>query len=140
MKVKVKKVLEEQSMVILSIDGVDCTYLINRPEPLTHVDARLLQYTMDSSFLRIMSESVYTTNWFTSLCRLFTFWRVPTNVLMMREDGQVVNMTEGKAHSYFGSKVVAFIQSVGIPLDVEGQECLVLTKSDLEKIEKGHLK
>ena len=140
MKVKVKEVKEEQGLIVLSIDGVDCAYFIQRPEPLTHADARLLQYAMDVSFLKSMTAMISTPSLFASIRRFFGFGKQSTQVMMVRQDGQIVNMTPGEVLSFFGPKVADFIRLVGMPLDVEGEECVVLTKCDVEKIEKGQLK
>lgn len=141
LKVKIKEVREEDNVVVLSVNGVDNAYLLSRPQPLDAYDTQLLRHTMDMKFLQAMTESVQEPRPFVMVRRFFGgLFKKSSYVNIIREDGTTLFLTEDKAHSFFGPKVIDFIQRHGIPIEVEGKQCMVLTPHDLERLEKGDLR
>jgi len=57
MKHKVKLVKVVDDVITLRVDGVLCAYLIQRPQPLSFADAALLRGVMDTSLLKVLTES-----------------------------------------------------------------------------------
>jgi len=141
LKVKIKEVREQENLVVLSVNGVDNAYLLNRSQPLSPYDAQMLRHTMDMKFLEAMVTTVQQPKPFIMVRRFFGgLFKRTSYVNIVRDDGTTLFLTDDKAHSFFGPKVVDFIRRYGIPLEVEGKQCMVLTPQDMERLERGDLK
>lgn len=139
LKVKIKKVDEARNMVYLTVNGEDCAYFLSRPQPLQPSDALMLRGALDDSFMRSML-SVANPGFFSFIRNFFT--RSLSNrmyVNVVDPSGRNVLMTEHNADSWFGVRAVRFIRKHGLPMEVEGQNCYVLTPRDLERLRKGDI-
>ena len=55
MKHKVKLVSVHEDIITLKVDGVLCSYLVQRPQPLSPADARMLQTVMNNRLFESLS-------------------------------------------------------------------------------------
>lgn len=124
MKVKVKSTDERSRTVTLSVDGVPCTYFIDRPQPLTAHDIAVLHAAMDTTWMYAIMEEVH-----------------PKTSLSSLVDRFLLSLRRRKPATYvfINSAVADFVRREAVPLEVDGQQCYVLTPDMLSTIEKGVL-
>ena len=126
-------------------------YNVRHPQPLDvrtgrfqSASMKVLHYASDEMFLRAMVNAVSAPTSLMVLKRFFGFWKRTVMTYIMCKDGRVLELSQGessgKTISFFGPKIADFLEKLGVPLDLDGRECLVITKSDLEKIKKGELR
>ena len=141
MKHKVKLVRVEGEVMTLSVDGVLCSYLIQRSSPLSSQDAAMMRSVMDTQFLEALKSSVLSP---------VGFWRglllklrglsgyVLTRVV--RPDGKVFEefVKPENVSKSFGEMVADYIRNVSVEVDIDKKtKGVVMLKSDVDKIRKG---
>ena len=127
MKHKVKYIGTHEDIITLRVDGVPCSYLIQRPQPLGSADATMLRNVMDTKYIELLTASVGFVHprrdpW-AFLAKLFSgVWERRARV------------------SLFGEAVADYIEKVGVEVDIdEKTRGVVLLKSDIGEIRKGRI-
>ncbi len=143
-KVKLVKVINDN--IILKVDGTLCEYLIQRPQPLSPVDAKMLRGVMDERFLSAMSHSLSAsyTNWGFLRNLLYRLRGLGGAVLtyVVHADGRACAtfVKPGYVLKTFGESVADYIEKVSIEVDISKKvKSFVLLKSDIDKIRKGEI-
>ncbi len=143
-KVKLVKVVNEN--IILKVDGALCEYLIQRPQPLSPVDAKMLRGVMDERFLSAMSHSLNAsyTNWGFLRNLLYRLRGLGGAVLtyVVHADGRAFEtfVKPGYVLKTFGESVADYIERVCVEVDISKKvKSFVLLKSDIDKIRKGEI-
>ena len=128
-KHKVKLVDVCGDVILLRIDGELCSYLIQRPQPLSFVDSTMLRSMRDASTLEALARVHVAMarpherllQWF------FGLWRHRVDVPFSLPSN--------------GERIADYIEKVGIKLDIdESVKGVVLLETDVEKIREGRLK
>ena len=125
MKHKVKLMHVHEDTITLKVDGVLCSYLIQRPQPLSFADANMLRATMDTRLL----ESLVASSGFVSPSRRLT--SIAWNF---------IKAFGGRKSELllFGQAVADYIEKVGVEVDIDKEtKGVVLLKTDVDRIRKG---
>lgn len=128
-KMKVKVLRAENGVIDLCIDGVSCTYLASRPEPLGSRDVGVLRNMLDNSFLEAMCLRESSAGYEHPITRL---WSQFTFRLRRREHPTV-------AQAFGVPAVGRYISENGIAIDIEGTVYTVVPPELLEALERGEL-
>lgn len=127
-KMKVKVLRAENDVIDLLVDGVPCTYLASRPQPLAARDIGAVRQALDFSLLE-------------SLCRAGASVQpeFPLARLWRRFVGQC-RKREAVVTTVFRAPVIAgYIRENGLPLDIDGVTYTLVPPRLLEALEKGDL-
>jgi len=123
MKHRVKLLRVHDDYFDLLVDGVQCSYLIQRPQPLGIGDAALLRSTMDTRLIESLAQASGLVRpkrgmlqWFCDL------WNHRSSVHL------------------FGESVASYIEKVGVVVNINKKtKGVVLLKSDVDKIREGKI-
>jgi len=140
-KHKVKLVRVEGEVMTLSVDGVLCSYLIQRSSPLSSQDAAMMRSVMDTQFLEALKSSVLTpVGFWRSLLLKFRGFSGYVLIRIVQSDGKVFEefLKLGNVSKSFGEIVADYIKNVGVGVDIDKKtKGVVILKSDVDKIRKG---
>jgi len=124
--VKAKILSCKDGALCVLVDGVSYNFHIARPTPLTSKDARMI---LDNSLASMyMAGIMYPVERFDS--KLSQLWHGFVSQMRKRDTTLYVD-TLG---------VLIFLRNNALPMEIEGEECLVLTPRVLEKLRKGDLR
>ena len=138
MKHKVKLVGVQGDIIHLKVDGASCSYLIQRPLPLSFADPNMLRSVMDTRLLESLFQSSgmmrprrRLLQWFSGLWRRkVEFTSLPHTSTMQSLFPRSIN----------GERIADYIEKVGIKLDIDEEvKGVVLLESDVERIRGGNL-
>jgi len=133
MKHRVKVVGVRDGLIDLKVDGVVMTFLIDRPRPLDPLDATMLRSVLDDSFLKMVYQGASlkrsVREWLSDWWHRKFGWRalpIPTPL-----PGQKLEAT------MIWHEIATRIEGVGIEVDLDGVTCVVVRKSDMDRILGG---
>ena len=127
MKHKVKLVGVQGDIIHLKVDGASCSYLIQRPLPLSFADP-IESLFQSSGMMRPRRRLL---QWFSGLWRRkVEFTSLPHTSTMQSLFPRSIN----------GERIADYIEKVGIKLDIDEEvKGVVLLESDVERIRGGNL-
>ena len=127
---KVKIISAIGNVINLSVNGVPYSYYISRPEPLLAKDAHLIldHYSM-------LQPLKWVRPWVSPVDKLQEMFK--RFVLQLRKRVPVTVEEFLESYGTVELHTTNWIRENAIPLDVEGQSCLVLTPEMLVKMERG---
>lgn len=120
---RVKVLSAGHDVIHLLVDGTPYSYVVGHPQPLTAQDLRMY---LDNRMLDAMT---------TTLSALTGAREHP----IKRFFGRFCRRGVAPVVVYMNHVFVDWIRKSAVPLEVQGEACLVLTPAMLEKLEKGDL-
>lgn len=124
---KTKVLSCDGNLLCVLVDGIAYNFHLGHAKPLTSRDMRLL---MDQNMISssLVSTIMYPVERFDS--KLSKLWH-----------GFVSQMRKRDTNLYINTQwVLNYIREHALPMDIDGEECYVLTPGMMHKLEKGDLK
>jgi len=145
MKHRVKVVSAKNDVITLKVDGVLCSYLVQRPQPLTIADTGLLKVAMDTNILECMSRELPMYTLVGIWQRLLLKLRGLGGYVLTRvvhSDGRVFEefVRPGCVSRSFGETVADYLVAIGVEVDIDKEtKGVIILKSDVDKVREGNL-
>jgi len=142
-KHKVRLMKVEDDFFECLVDGERCSYMIQRPQPLSSADANMLRNVTDTRFIATMMSSMLTPVglWQRWLSRFRGFGGYVLTQAV-KSDGQVQSafVRPGTVTKSFGERVATYLEKVGVEANIDKKtRGLIVLKTDVDKVREGKI-
>lgn len=135
-KVKVLKAVDGR--LVLLVDGIHYTFLLDRPAPLTHLESTALRAVLDTNLLMALTRDVTAMGGQRSGRSLMT--KIIGNVWHGRSTDIPLPSTKLSISEHSREGVSDYLERMGTELELEdGVKVIVITRGDIDRIRKGDI-